>query len=335
MVRLRSVVPVDGGSPVTDDANSSHQNAAIRSHFVSQFSLFALGVVVSLDGLYFGWNSGLAVGIGNFTILTAIVGLAYLFYYCSLSELTSTLPFPGGSYGLARCSVGFYWGYMAGCCAIVYYLFMTLVSNGNIVNLLITRYPGLEVYGLIMFLLLFVAQLAFCVVQPLFWRTTTLIAALSIMMLLIYCIDALTVTDFPKYALFTSEYNRNTMMNATEVSWAPLGGHSLYAGLFVGSAKEVARQIPYSMYFFIGNEVVNLLCDEVKRPRSEVPVAQVSVAVLLIVFAFWVCLATVAAPPGIAHGAKTGFPLEHGMFTCQLFIAQLWWRMTEFSCDVC
>jgi ethanolamine permease len=263
---------------------------AVRASFISRFSVFSLGVLASLDGVYYGWNQSLSVGIGSFAIVLFLVSLAYFILYCCLSELSSTLPFPGGSYGFARCSVGFYGGYLVGCFEVFYYIMLAMIVNADVVAIIMDANPEFQRYSLAFMVCFLVLQMGLCTTQSIFWRYVCVLSLLSIAVMTFYCIDSLTVTDFAKYAVQDSANGQ----------------------AFVGGAADIIRQLPVGLYFYIGNEIANIFCDEVKLPRVDIPFAQVGVAALLIVFAFFVSFSTASSAPGIGEAAELDYPLIYG-----------------------
>ena len=84
--------------------------------------IWGLGITIVIGGQYFSWNAGLSAGFGSYAIATGLIATAYICLCCSVSELASTMPFAGGGYGLARVTLGFYTGFLIGCCEIIEYI---------------------------------------------------------------------------------------------------------------------------------------------------------------------------------------------------------------------
>ncbi|CAK4705434.1 unnamed protein product, partial [Aphanomyces euteiches] len=70
--------------------------------------VWALGITMLLGGQFVSLSAGLAAGTVSFGLAIILMGLAYLCFAWSQAEVTSAVPFAGGSYGLARCTLGFY-----------------------------------------------------------------------------------------------------------------------------------------------------------------------------------------------------------------------------------
>jgi hypothetical protein len=106
---------VRGQACVKSDAeNNKDPNPG--KYFANKYQLLALCVMGSLGNVQGYWNvmSG-SSGLGAEIICSIVFGVAIVLYYFCVSELSSTFPFAGGSYALARCTLGFFPGYLVGC----------------------------------------------------------------------------------------------------------------------------------------------------------------------------------------------------------------------------
>lgn len=79
------------------------------------FDLWGMAMCMALGGVFAGWNIGLTAGFGSYVCATALVASGYVALVCSLAEVASALPFAGGSYGIARVTLGVFPGYMIAC----------------------------------------------------------------------------------------------------------------------------------------------------------------------------------------------------------------------------
>lgn len=75
---------------------------------LKDYDMWALGITIVIGGQYFAWNAGLTAGAGSYLIATFLIASAYGCLILCISELSSGLPFAGGSYGLARVTAGIY-----------------------------------------------------------------------------------------------------------------------------------------------------------------------------------------------------------------------------------
>ena len=87
--------------------NEKSENSPLM-YGLKWWDIWALGITIVIGGQYFSWNNGLESGFGSFMISTLLMGFAYICLCLCTSELSSAIPFAGGAYGLARCTLGFF-----------------------------------------------------------------------------------------------------------------------------------------------------------------------------------------------------------------------------------
>jgi hypothetical protein len=141
------------------NATTSGKAEVKVSFHPNSWHIWCLGITIVIGGQYFSWNFGLVAGFGSCCISYCIVSCAYLALCCCTSELTSALPFAGGAYGLARCSLGFYCGFMVGCSEALEYITYTAISYVTLVSMLVSAAPGLAGWEPLLWLLLYVVSL--------------------------------------------------------------------------------------------------------------------------------------------------------------------------------
>jgi amino acid permease len=118
-----------------------------------------------------------------------------------------------------------------------------------------------------------------------------LLTAFSTAILIIYYLGSLKSVDFHKWAYSTDGINYN---------------------LFVGGAREALRVVPYSLYFFIGAEVLNLTCNDVKSPRTEIPFGQIGAVATMFVHSILVLFISCSLAPGSMKIQDQLAPLSDG-----------------------
>ncbi|RYY82760.1 amino acid permease, partial [archaeon] len=82
----------------------------------SVYNIYWLGITIVIGGQIIFWNLALKNGFFEFVFSVVIVGSGYVCLTFSLAEMTSILPFAGGSYGYVRCALGPFIGFVVGCC---------------------------------------------------------------------------------------------------------------------------------------------------------------------------------------------------------------------------
>lgn len=82
-----ALVVIKGDQAATDSATGRLN--------LSGFDMWALGVCISVAGIYYAWNVGYAAGFGSYIVARFFVSMAYICLVMSISELSSGLPFAG------------------------------------------------------------------------------------------------------------------------------------------------------------------------------------------------------------------------------------------------
>lgn len=155
--------------------------------------IWALGIAVVIGGQYAGWNSGFSAGFASFSIIYLLHGCAFIVLICSIAETASTLPYAGGAWGQARFTIGFYPGYLIGCCEILEYTSWGSLNANNLVEVVST----VTYIKCICFLVFALANInVLCIGGRLFWPLILSLAVVSLIILLIYSFGALRAVDF-------------------------------------------------------------------------------------------------------------------------------------------
>eukprot|EP01031_Cornospumella_fuschlensis_P035406 gene35406-42915_t len=88
----------------------------------SIYNIYWLGITIVIGGQIIFWNLALKDGFFQFLFSVVVVGGGYVCLTFSLAEMTSILPFAGGSYGYVRCTLGPFIGFIVGCCETMEYV---------------------------------------------------------------------------------------------------------------------------------------------------------------------------------------------------------------------
>lgn len=101
-----------------DEATSSKKARianSLKPDNSSVFEVWTLGICLVAGGMYTSWCRGLEAGLGSYMIAVFFIATAYICLLFSLAEISSGLPFAGGSYGIARVTLGVFPGYLIAC----------------------------------------------------------------------------------------------------------------------------------------------------------------------------------------------------------------------------
>lgn len=257
-----------------------------------RWDVWALGITIVIGGQYFSWNLGLGIGFGGYFIATFLIGTAYICLCLCTAELTSTLPFTGGAYGLARCTLGFYPGFMIGCCESIEYIVYVATSAISLGGMILLLQPTWTNYQPIIWFLFYLSAVVIHVLGGrFFWRFNMVMAVVSLLIVLLYCFGSFSQGDFNHYA-------------HQGIPW------------FSGGINGFMKVFVLPAWFYVGVESLNLIPDEVAEPKKNIPQGQVACMLTLFVTSMLVLFCTVALPQGIdgASGVFVVFSQGTGCF---------------------
>ncbi|GAB9473017.1 hypothetical protein Gpo141_00010180 [Globisporangium polare] len=255
-----------------------------------RWDIWILGLSIGLGGQYFSWNDGLRGGLYSFLLIYFLVGFAYIALCCCTSEITGALPFAGGAYGLSRCTLGFYPGFIIGCAETIEYIVYVSSSVLALTNMMIEISPQLAGFEPLLWLFFYASSLYFHVRGDyVFWRWNMFVGVLSLFFVLLYCFGSFPHTDFVVNADNDPDFR------------------------FVHGVKGFLRSLPLSCWFFVGVEALNLASDDVLEPTKSIPFAQVSCILALFFTGIVVLFVTVSLPPpGLKQISKLLAPFDNG-----------------------
>ncbi|KAF0694942.1 Aste57867_14221 [Aphanomyces stellatus] len=252
----------------------------------TSLDIWAVGISIVIGGQYFSWNGGLEAGTLSYGIAIALVGLAYLCLAFSMAEMTSMMPFAGGAYGLGRCTLGFFMGFLLGICEILEYIAYVSCSVVVLGQMLVAEWPALaKVQPLLWFVIYVIAGLALSC-ERFFWLWNRLLALVSLGLVLSFCIGSMTYIDLHQHG---------------QVDFNTLGGPAAYLKAF-----------PQAAWFFVGIESLNTLTSSTINPKTTIPRGQVACMVTLLVTSIWVYVVAIFLPPGMPSLATELAPLNRG-----------------------
>lgn len=288
--RSRSGMPerraTSSQSSVGNDANTR----STPVYRPGRWDIWILGISIGLGGQYFSWNDGLRGGLYTFLIDYFLVGFAYITLCCCASEITGALPFAGGAYGLSRCTLGLYPGFIIGCAETIEYIIYVATSVLALADMLVESIPELGGFEPLIWLLFYASALYFHIRGDyIFWRWNMAIGVLSLFFVLLYCIGSFPHTNFAVNADNDPDFR------------------------FVHGGNGFMRSLPLSCWFFVGVEALNLASDDVVDPKISIPFAQVSCILALFLSGIVVFFVTVSLPPpGLKQISKLLAPFDNG-----------------------
>lgn len=280
--------------PIRENGDDIIENPKLRD-----YDMWALGITIVIGGQYFAWNAGLSAGFGSFGIATFFIATAYICLIFSIAELSSALPFAGGSYGIARVTVGIFPGYLVACfdsIESIIYVATSAVSLGHAITSITLLDPNYEpLYWLFFYASATGIQLYG---GTFFWRFNLFAAVISFLILLIFVFGSLNWVNFTENA--------------------PLEGDGLDRW-FHGGITGFLKILPLPCWFFVGVEAINLACQDVPSARKNIPRGYVSCVLTLIVTCILVLFVSCSLAPGVSNlkdqltPFNTGFKLMFGI----------------------
>lgn len=86
---------VDTAAQVEIKGDHAANDSATGRLNLSSIHMWALGVCLTVSGIFYAWNIGLEAGFGSYIIGRVFISTAYVSLILSISELSSGLPFAG------------------------------------------------------------------------------------------------------------------------------------------------------------------------------------------------------------------------------------------------
>lgn len=187
----------------------------------------------------------------------------------------------GGGYGLARVTLGFYFGFMVGCYEIIEYIIYTADTCLSISTLII-KSTGIDskLAPLIWLIFYVSAIIIYCIGGKLFWRVSNLFAFLSLAILIIYFAGSFQFLDFQntQYVTYNSVWpdprdliipppppSNNTFLdNIAAVDDIGITPRSPW---FLGGPPLFMRVLPLAGWLYVGIESLNFAVNDVNEVR--------------------------------------------------------------------
>ncbi|DAZ93198.1 TPA: hypothetical protein N0F65_011739 [Lagenidium giganteum] len=259
----------------TTQAEQQPPTATTPTHVYTANSLdiWMLGITIVIGGQYFSWNSGLSAGVYSYLAGYVLVATAYVALCCCNAEITGALPFAGGAYGLSRCTLGFLPGFLIGCCESLQYIAYVASTNIQFTEMLVSMWKPLSHVRPLMWLLFYVVALAILIRGGRqLWLWNFLLGGVSLGVLLLYVFGSMAFVD----------YRANAVPDASK---ATLNG-------FTGFIQA----LPLATWFFVGVEALGMSGDDVAKPKTMIPKAQVGCILTLVVTGALVYFVTISLP---------------------------------------
>lgn len=191
------------------------------------------------------WNRGLESGLWSYFLEFLLLSLAYLALVLCLAEMTSVVAFASGAYGYVRCSVGPFCGYMVAVCELLENSCVS-ITCAVAVSQALTVATGLSRLYEPLWLCLYYA-VSFAVQSrggATFWTTMVALGALTVLVVVVYCVAVLAAVDLSRLNLTDDGRER-----------------------FVGGGAGFVRNFYRPMWMYIGAEAITVSGKNIRHVR--------------------------------------------------------------------
>ncbi len=258
------------------------------------WSLWALGVAAVISGDFFGWNFGLAYGFGGLLIATLVITVMYFGLCWSISEMSPALPHTGGAYSFSRSAMGPWGGFTTGVAETIEYVItpaVIVVGVGSYMGSIADDLFGLTLAAPIWWAIFYALFVGLNVIgAAATFRFTVFICVLSLAILAVFFIGAISHFDFDKFAIGDQ-------------------------GWFTEGIPGIFYALPFAIWFFLAIEELPLAAEESHDPKRDIPRGTMWGLVTLVVTGFLVLFLNAGISPGSAVLAESGEPLLDGLKT--------------------
>ncbi|OQS04275.1 Amino Acid-Polyamine-Organocation (APC) Family [Thraustotheca clavata] len=257
--------------------------------------IWALGVVCVVGGQCYGWNAAFETGFIPYVVSQVIMGMAFVVYISSAAEVSGKIAFSGGSYGLARISLGFYPGFIVGFLELLEYIASAAVSV-TYVGAFVSGYFGWDQWTepVIWFFFHGIFISIFQLRGKYIWNFMVFFACTIVGPVILFIFASLSYTDLPKNALFFDNDTSTTF-------WARGTLSSAYFAW-----------LPYTTWAYAGVECLTLVTSMTKEPKRTIPRGMVSATWTLFIMNVSLVFIVPSLPPGIETIIDDVFPLNNG-----------------------
>lgn len=256
--------------------------------YANGFDIFLLGITIVIGGQVFSWNASLQAGFWESFLGMVLTGFSYIVYVCCIAEMTSALPFSGGSYGFARVCLGPYFGFLVGCCEAMQNIAYVSSAAVPLAWMFSIVFQSDKAYEPAYFVLFYVSAVAVNVIGGnVFWWFCRIIGAISLIITVLYIIGTSYNGDFSKFS-------------GSQVINYPFNG------------SNFMTYLPLCAWYYIGVESLPLACVDCNNPSKELPFGMVLCVVVLFLTAIGVFFTSVSQNPGIDELGSAFLPMNYG-----------------------
>jgi ethanolamine permease len=250
--------------------------------------MLGLGRLIGVRCKY--WNKGFAIDLQYLYLFAALTSVVMIILACSLAEMTSSLPFTGGTYGFARGIYGPYLGFMVGILEILTGLACMAAFIHGFGEACVHAFRLPDNYIVIFFVLMVIFTAGMQSLDALrFSWVSRIFTLIAITLLMIYFFSPLAVSNHGEY---TSHPNSS---HTGSNEW-----------------RDILGNAPTCWFFFTGIEMLPIIAHDSRDPRHSIPVGLLVVTGFSIVATFATYAVSTSQSPGIMELQQSYLPLSYG-----------------------
>lgn len=260
------------------DENDSAPSVVHETNRGGEYNAIFIALLAVYPALLNGWGLVLSFGFREAIVSTFIMGSASICLSLCVAEMTSILPFSGGSYGFVRVTLGPYFGFLVGCLEILHtvaYPAFLIHRHGILFNDIFG--DNAQNFAPLIFVFLFmVILLANSRSKKIFSNIMKCGGCLTIVIVLLYFSVSI-------YNINNQEYSHLEH----DKKW------------FSGGIPEFLSLLPRPFYQFRGIELLPLICSELDDPKQQMPILIVSLSVMVFALSFILLSFGAGQAPGV------------------------------------
>ncbi|KAJ1429280.1 amino acid/polyamine transporter I [Ochromonadaceae sp. CCMP2298] len=251
--------------------------------------LFTMSFV--LGDVMVTWTAGLTSGFGAYLVAKFTIGTAFICLTLCQAEMTSMLPFSGGSYGFARVTLGPFVGFIVGYMEALSN-FMFTVEVAEHFGYLVQRIMGSTSQLRPVYWLFFYVPAVSLLLSgsKYFYPVTAGLSVFSLAVIAAYLLGTSPDTNFMKYVV-------------------NIDGSQIYPG----GVESFIRLLPLCSQLWLGVQSVTLACENTEDASKVVPKAMLSGVVVVFLLSFVMTLSISSQYPGVVEVEHTQAPMSYGL----------------------
>eukprot|EP01034_Spumella_vulgaris_P031457 gene31457-38851_t len=201
--------------------------------------------------------------------------------------MSAALPFSGGTYGLARVTLGVFPAFLIGSCETMEYVLYVAFSTGACSQMITILGETDDKYQPYYFAMIYVSIIVIHLsCERAFWNCSSLIGLFVLTMSLLYCVAAT-----PNHGDFDHNVTK-VLVETTSIDWF--------------------RIIPSASFFFVGVETLPLSCGDVVKASKTIPKAIYITIAIALGLSSAILFSCASIAPGMAGLSHVYTPLNDG-----------------------